>query len=334
MGKVTVEVSAKNNVRAGLDAARADLNKWKKETEGGLKLERDSKVKSNLIGLAGDLTKATTSTEALAAAGARLADVFQNKLGTAIGIGIGVQVLGWIDEAQKGVLELKYSIEDLARGDQKTPGQEAGALRGQRDAIGESMRQKERAIENPGFLSSFKDSMMSLFGQQTSQEKAMGEYKKLQDSLLINEGQLLSRQQETATVLELRVKGENEAADAMERQLKHARELYSIQRDFTNPQARASATDSENRIFAAQETLIARKNQAEATKAQGGVVAGSLQEAGGGGRALSFFAGDTGQILREQLAVMQQVLYAIRSTTPGSAATSASIPIKNFQHKP
>ena len=334
MSKVSVEVSAKNNVRAGLDAARADLNKWKKETEGGLKLERDSKVKSNLLGLAGDLTKATSGTEALAAAGERLSEVFQNKLGTAIGIGIGVQVLGWIDEAQKGVLELKYSIEDLARADQKTPGAESGALRGQMDALRESMRQKERGLENPGFFSSFKDSIVGGLGFQTTQEKTIEELKKQQDSLLITEGQLLSRQQESANILEMRVRGENEAADALERQIKHARELYNIQKDFTNPTARASATDSSNRIFDAETTLIAQKENAKAMRGQGGVVAGSLQEAGGGGRSMSFFAGDTGQVLREQLAVMQQVLAALRSTNPAAAATSAHIPINNFDFKP
>ena len=85
MSKDSVEVSAKHNVRAGLDAARADLNKWKKETEGGLKLERDSKVKRNVLGLASDLGSATSGTDALAAAGNRLSDVFQNKLNMYLG---------------------------------------------------------------------------------------------------------------------------------------------------------------------------------------------------------------------------------------------------------
>ena len=335
MSKVSVEVSAKNNVRAGLDAARADLNKWKKETEGGLKLERENKVKRNVIGLASDLGNATSGTDALAAAGARLSDVFQNKLGTAIGIGFGVQMINWISEADKELANFTRRMEDLDASMKSIVTLDASSLKNQLQGIHKAARDNATGMSgDANIFSGFKDAFSYDYASDThAGDRKMMEQIKIQQLELATSQELISRQKESADILEMRVRGENAAADALERQLKHQREIKDISLNAA-PGSKAALREQSNRIFDAETTLIAQKENAKAMRGQGGVVAGSLQEAGGGGRSMSFFAGDTGQVLREQLAVMQQVLAALRSTNPAAAATSAHIPIQNFAFKP
>ena len=333
MSKVLVEVSAKNNVRAGLDAARADLNKWKKETEGGLKLERDSKVKRNVLGLASDLGSATSGTDALAAAGNRLSDVFQNKLKTALAIGFGVQILQWASEGSKEFANLTRQTEELTSALANLATMESGQLKSAMASSRQAGKEFANEVRQDSYdwLNLKQGFTLLTTGQDIGQAKFDRQIA-AQQAELLSAQELVARQKESADILEMRVRGENEAADALERQLKHQREIKDISPNAA-PGSKKALREQSDRIFNAETTLIAQKENAKAMKAQGGVVAGSLQEAGGGGRAMSFFAGDAGQILREQLAVAQQVLYAIRSLSPGGAATSANIPVRSFDLK-
>ncbi|NBW10137.1 MAG: hypothetical protein EBR82_19125 [Caulobacteraceae bacterium] len=334
MSKVSVEVSTKNNVRAGLDAARADLNKWKKETEGGLKLERDNKIKRNVVGLAGDLANATSGTDALAAAGARLSDVFQNKLGTAIGIGFGVQIVQWIADADRELANFTRRMEELDSTMQGIGSMESGGLQSLAQNFRKLAQENKTAMAgDANIFTAFKDAFSYDYASGThAGDRKMQEQIKLQQAEQQAAQELIERQREHATILEMRVRDENEAADAMERQLKHAREIKDISLNAA-PGSKGALRAESDRIFNLNETLIGQKQNAAAMKPQGGVVSGSLQEAGGGGRAMSFFAGDAGQVLREQLAVAQQVLYAIRSLSPSASALSASTPVRSFDFK-
>jgi hypothetical protein len=81
------------------DTAGVETGGRKIERAFGGILEGERRVKTNLAGLAGDLTHATSGMDVLAAAGSRLANVFKVGAGAAIGLEVAATIFSKINDA-------------------------------------------------------------------------------------------------------------------------------------------------------------------------------------------------------------------------------------------
>ncbi len=224
---------AAQNAKSIIDKVRADTAKG--GHGGGGILEGERRVERNVLALAQGFSTTTSWINLAAGAADRLADVFQNKLSTAIGIGLVTTMVNFGYQGYQAMLTVRKETDAVRESVAAMAGQDFSGLLGSLKTFRTQLADTQVEPNSPGqkltdrfggvasmiMGGSFNDPLNARYEKQLALIQAQGDAH-------IAMGEELRKQ---LSIAEQRARGNSEAADAAERELAADREIAKARQD-------------------------------------------------------------------------------------------------------
>lgn len=232
MAEVEIKIGANTAaLQRGLQDSQRLVAKFKGDASRMQMFESDNKVKRNLVGLATDLANVQNVAGLTSTVVGRLGEVFKTSLGAGLVIGLGAAFINMGQESAAAMKQLDERIAGVREGVKGLATKDLqGATAALRD-FKQQVRELDKERKGRGFGDRVGDAMVGFGSLLTGGKFAVAADKRAeaeavaQEATLKAQGAIVDRAREIADIADMRARGEYDAADALQQQLRFELEI-------------------------------------------------------------------------------------------------------------